>query len=118
MINGSSEYIALHAWIRRHKPRVDRCERCNCIPKNRIGKNGLVYNGLEVTNGGIYNKDFSNWEWLCRKCHYQKDREGWKVSEETKRKISLATKGKKRMNKRVIYYVRTAKGNLIYRKVS
>ena len=27
----------------------------------------------DLANKGIYNRNFDNWEWLCRKCHMLSD---------------------------------------------
>jgi hypothetical protein len=51
---------ALCAWIRRNKPKPDKCELCNINPPYKV-KN--------IT--GVYNRDFSNWQWLCSKCKPQ-----------------------------------------------
>lgn len=52
---------ALHTWVRRHLPKPELCECCNLVPP------------LDLANKGVYNRDFSNWEYLCRKCHMVKD---------------------------------------------
>jgi len=54
-------YNALHVWVRNHKPKSDTCEDCG--KKKR----------LDLSNKGIYDRNFENWEWLCRKCHMKKD---------------------------------------------
>ncbi len=52
----------LHAWLRRNLPKPIYCEHC---------KTAKPY---EVTcKTGIYNRDFSNWAWLCRRCHMLSD---------------------------------------------
>jgi len=53
----------LHEWIRRHKPKVEFCERCNKKKK------------LELANiSGLYKRDINDYEWLCRKCHMEDDK--------------------------------------------
>lgn len=54
-------YNGLHSWVNKHKPRPELCEECNLVPP------------LDLANKGIYNRDFDNWEYLCRKCHMTKD---------------------------------------------
>ena len=56
------KYGALHAWIRRYKPKPEVCEICNQKePK-------------EVANiSGKYRRDFNDFQWLCIKCHKIKD---------------------------------------------
>lgn len=55
-------YKTLHAWIRRHLPKPDLCENCHFI---------APYDVACIT--GIYNRDFENWRWWCRKCHMNID---------------------------------------------
>ncbi len=55
-------YTSLHAWVRRHKPQVYLCENCNLKPS---------YDLANIS--GLYKRDFSDWEWLCRKCHMVED---------------------------------------------
>ena len=53
---------ALHAWVRRNwvnPPKI--CQICDRNP------------ALDLANKGIYSRDFKNWEWLCRRCHMEKD---------------------------------------------
>ena len=52
---------ALHTWIRRHFPKPDKCDMCDKPP----------FDLANIT--GIYNRDFSNWKYLCRKCHMVSD---------------------------------------------
>lgn len=55
-------YKALHEWVRNHIGKTDTCERC-----------GQVAN-LDLANiSQEYKRDISDWEWLCRKCHMEKD---------------------------------------------
>lgn len=53
---------ALHAWVRRHLPMPELCQMCNLVPP---------YDLANIT--GIYNRDFSNWKYLCRHCHMTSD---------------------------------------------
>lgn len=54
-------YNGLHCWVRKRKPITELCEECHLKPP------------MDLANKGIYNRDFSNWEYLCRKCHMTKD---------------------------------------------
>lgn len=55
-------YEGLHLWIKRHKPKSDKCEHC--------GKNGK----LDAANlSGKYKRDIKDFRWLCRKCHMKID---------------------------------------------
>jgi len=55
-------YTALHEWIRKHKPKPIECGVCHRkLP-------------LEVANiSELYKRDLNDWEWICRKCHMEKD---------------------------------------------
>jgi len=56
------KYAGLHVWVRRYKKQPKLCEHCNEKPS------------IDLANkDGIYNRDFNNWEYLCRKCHMIKD---------------------------------------------
>lgn len=55
-------YRALHQWVRRNKPMANSCENCGAKKP------------LEAANiSGEYKRDISDFEWLCRPCHMQKD---------------------------------------------
>lgn len=55
-------YAALHIYVRRHKPKPDLCKNCGLIPP---------YEVANIT--GIYDRDFKNYRWWCRKCHMTDD---------------------------------------------
>lgn len=57
-------YHALHGWIKRNygytKPKL--CQKCN---KNKT---------RDLSNiSGEYLRDVKDWEWLCRRCHMERD---------------------------------------------
>lgn len=54
-------YKALHTWVRKYKPCNGKCEKCQQVKP------------LDLANKGVYDRDFSNWEWLCRRCHMLSD---------------------------------------------
>ena len=55
-------YFALHAWIRRNKPKSEVCESCGKKKK------------LDAANiSGKYKRDVNDFKWLCRKCHLESD---------------------------------------------
>lgn len=54
-------YAALHDYIKR---RLEKPPVCDCCKKNKP---------YDLANKGIYNRELKNWEWLCRKCHMDKD---------------------------------------------
>ena len=51
-------YGSLHDYLRSHIPKPETCSKCNEIKK------------LDLANmTGVYNREFQNWQYLCRKCH-------------------------------------------------
>jgi hypothetical protein len=55
-------YKSLHQWVRRHKPKISFCEECN------------KSESYDVANiSGEYKRDINDFQWLCRRCHMQKD---------------------------------------------
>lgn len=51
-------YGRLHRWLRNKIPKPEKCEVCNIRP------------ALDLANvTGVYNRDFSNWQYQCRRCH-------------------------------------------------
>ena len=55
-------YEGVHTWIKRRLPKPKRCENCREIKK------------LDLSNrGGKYLRRLNDWDWLCRKCHMEKD---------------------------------------------
>ena len=53
---------ALHAWIKRNLPKPKLCQMCNKVPP---------YDLANITD--VYNRDFINWKYICRKCHMISD---------------------------------------------
>lgn len=86
-------YSGLHTWVRKHLAKPELCEVCKLKP------------ALDLANKGIYDRTFTNWEWLCRKCHMAKDGRLDKlnamrieartkpISEETRKKMSNSHRG-------------------------
>jgi len=57
------KYRALHAWIKRNKPKPRFCEKCGKKTKK-----------LELANiSGKYKRDIQDYNWLCINCHRQLD---------------------------------------------
>jgi len=54
-------YKGLHKWVHSNLVKPDLCQECKQAPP------------YDVANTGIYNRDFINWKWLCRKCHFHSD---------------------------------------------
>ena len=53
---------ALHAWIKRYKPKPKLCEMC---------KKELPYDLANIS--GEYKRDINDFKWVCRKCHMKED---------------------------------------------
>lgn len=53
---------ALHLWVRGHLSKPDKCQKCGLVPP---------YDLANIT--GIYNRDFNNWKYYCRRCHMISD---------------------------------------------
>ena len=74
-------YESIHRWARRNIEKPNLCSRCHReLP-------------LELSNNSrLYSLDIRDWEWICHKCHGEKDHWslGRVLSEEHKRKIGLA----------------------------
>jgi hypothetical protein len=53
---------AIHLWVRSHLPKPELCPMCKIKPP---------FDLANIT--GIYNREFKNWKYLCRKCHMVSD---------------------------------------------
>jgi hypothetical protein len=62
MWKDSPKYAALHLWVRTHLPKTKFCQECRQVPP---------YDLANIT--GFYNRELSNWLYLCRKCHMEMD---------------------------------------------
>ena len=65
--DGKIHYATLHTWLYRHIQKSIVCERCKKVPPHDLANISSKYNPK------TYNRDFKNWEWLCRRCHMIKD---------------------------------------------
>lgn len=55
-------YSALHEWVKYRLPKPNACQDCH---KDKP---------LDLANiSQDYNRNISDWEWLCRSCHMKKD---------------------------------------------
>jgi hypothetical protein len=63
-------YATIHAWMSRHKPKINVCENCNLEKKLE-----LTYKDHSVGTKKIirYGRNFEDWTWLCRSCHMKLD---------------------------------------------
>ena len=66
----SVKYRALHAWLQKHMPKKESCERCGS-KKN-----------ISIACKGNYTRNFDDYEWLCRSCHSKEDRRNPKLKGE------------------------------------
>ena len=55
-------YTGLHQWIKRNKQKPILCEICHCRKP---------YDLANISQQ--YKRDINDFEWLCRKCHMEKD---------------------------------------------
>lgn len=61
-------YKTLHQWVARHTMKPDLCPNCHSNRK------------LELANvSGKYKRDLNDWEYLCRRCHYEKYHKLYKI---------------------------------------
>jgi len=56
-------YSGVHAWVKKHKPKPRFCEICKKRPP---------YDLANIS--GEYKRDIKDFEWICRKCHMEKDK--------------------------------------------
>lgn len=57
-LGDAAGYSAIHRHVRKYFPKPDKCHLCKEKPPKEVAC---------IT--GIYNRDFSNWAWLCYQCH-------------------------------------------------
>ena len=55
-------YESLHSYIERRLPKPELCPMCNDVSP---------YDIACITD--VYDRDLSNWQWLCRRCHMKSD---------------------------------------------
>ena len=61
-VGDNIQYEGLHDWIRRKLIKPEFCESCK------------VHKSYDMANiSGFYLRDLNDWEWLCRRCHMDKD---------------------------------------------
>ena len=106
-------YWGVHKWIARNWGNSTKCEKCG-----RDALKGRQINWANKT--GKYLRDRNDWLRLCRLCHARFDKFGFLAhkrdqngknngfygryhSEETKKKISAANKGRKKLRSHKIY---------------
>lgn len=69
---------AIHKWVKRHMQKPELCEQCLLKPPFDLANISNSYNSK------TYTRDFSNWEWLCRRCHMIKDGRLFKLAKHNK----------------------------------
>jgi hypothetical protein len=83
-------FDVMHKWLKRRIPKPKLCELCNKIPPQDLAN---------VT--GTYDRNFSNWKYICKKCHWHLDEDaqhipstkGIKFSKETIEKMRQSHMG-------------------------
>lgn len=84
-----AQYSAIHVWIRKNKAKPLYCEDCS-----------KVTHDLEVANiSGEYKRDINDFEYLCRKCHMEKDGRNEKLRNSYKSRREGNLKNKKLVEK-------------------
>ena len=54
-----SDYYSIHWYLRKYNQKPESCQNCN-----------LFTTKLDIANiTGIYDRDFKNYRYLCKKCH-------------------------------------------------
>lgn len=53
---------AIHGWLKRRYPRSELCEDCGVSPAQDLANISQEYK-----------REIEDYEWLCRKCHMEKD---------------------------------------------
>ena len=67
-------YGGLHDYIRSHKTKPKLCGCCKEKPP------------FDLANiSGNYTRDLNDWEWICRKCHMEKDKRLKRLKKENKK---------------------------------
>lgn len=56
-------YRVLHKYIEYHYPKPLKCSKCGQVKRLDLSN-----------NSGEYKRDLADWEYICRKCHIQKDK--------------------------------------------
>lgn len=59
--------LALHSWVKRHKPRVKLCEECHEAPPTDLANISQQYR-----------RDINDFRWLCKKCHMEEHKEQYR----------------------------------------
>jgi len=100
------KYWTLHRWVRREKTKPEFCENCK-IDKPR-----------DIANiSGNYQQDLNDFEWLCRKCHMQKDGRAMRFASMASHKGTNHSLS--RLNERQILCIRDARKNgITYSKIA
>lgn len=57
-----TDFTPLHQWLRRRMPKPLVCPICKIQPP---------FDLANIT--GVYNREFKNWQYLCRHCHMSID---------------------------------------------
>jgi len=70
-VGDKAGYSQIHNWVRKNKPRYNKgCEHCGNLEK-RLDVASKV--STSKKNNEFPSRDFSEWLWLCRSCHWSHD---------------------------------------------
>lgn len=73
-------YVGLHAWITTRLPKPEFCEICKKVPP------------LDLSNkSGNYLRNLTDWQWVCKKCHYHYDNIGEKMWKTRRKNMMMVT---------------------------
>lgn len=64
-------YNGKHRWIQQNWKKTGVCEECGCTPTAKGKQFGTHWSNNDHT----YNRDRKEWQELCPKCHYKKDKQ-------------------------------------------
>lgn len=62
-VGNNISYQGVHNYVRTRLPHYGICQECGLEKKTDLAN---------VT--GIYQRDLTNWKWLCRSCHWKLDK--------------------------------------------
>ena len=94
-------FYALHQWVRRRMVMPDKCQDCGKVAR------------LDLANiSQEYQRNLTDWEWLCRKCHMVKDGRDEKLAKltpppwapESRAKLSASQKALNRSGEQMAHF--------------
>jgi hypothetical protein len=93
-------YTAIHHWVRKRKNNLNICEKC-----------GKKTDFLDLANiSQKYSRDLSDWEYLCRRCHMEKDGRLYKLANNPNARIKRGLMVNCELCNKKVYKMRNMKG--------